>query len=195
MRLTLLLAALISSRAALIPVYTVGEGKSPEEAVKEAQASGGRVYLPSGTHAGGVELSGNVSITGAPGAVWNNCNGTVLRVAAGAHVVVSGIEFECGSVGVLFERGASGRVERCTFSTDVGVQMSGKVVDARHNFWGAPDGPRVRTSPSTGGRRAGTGMQLLAGPHTQVRTVKRFCTNSVHFIPKWNREHSRHAHA
>jgi hypothetical protein len=178
MRLLLLLLAIVA-RAELIPVYTVGDGKGLAEAVKEAQATGGRVYLPAGTHEGGVALSGNVSITGAPGAVWNNCNGTVLTVATGAHAVVSGIAFECGKLGVLFEKGASGRVEKCSFSTDVGVQMSGKVVDARRNFWGAPDGPRVRTSPSTGGRRAGAGMQLLAGPRTQVAWVP-FSSNTFH---------------
>jgi hypothetical protein len=122
-----------------------------------------------------VSVTGNVSISGALGAAWTGCGGALLSVAPGAWVSVVGLSFEstCGggapprTVGILFAKGASGRVERCSFATEVGVQLWAEHLDARRNFWGAQDGPPVHAPPTTGGRRAGGGLPLLAGPRAR----------------------------
>ena len=153
-------------------------------AVAEAERVDGRVFLPAGTYAEHVTVSGNVTITGAPGAVWRGCGGSLLRVAAGSSARVSGVRFEdaCagnGTAGVDFEEGASGRVERCAFETDVGVRARGSHADARHNYWGAPDGPAVSSSVSTGGRPAGAAGALRLGARARVEWAP-FSTTKFH---------------
>lgn len=181
----LLLLRVISSYAAAPP----GSPRSLAAAVAAAEGraggAGGRVFMPPGVFSERVAVRGNVTLAGAPGAVWRGCGGALLTVEAGGRAEVSGVRFrdDCpgnGTVGIDFRPGGGGRVERCAFETDVGVRASGWHADAALNFWGAATGPRVRSDVATGGRPAGGGALLALRSERARAEWAPFSTSAFH---------------
>ena len=92
---------------------------------------------------------------------------------------MSGVRFESCARAAAVRAGGRLRATGCEFD-GCGVEVEGAEVDARHNYWGARDGPRVETRATTGGRRGGGGASVTLGSARAAARWAPFSQNAFH---------------